>query len=232
MRFKDYLAEGNSKFDIEQFKKDCAFFFDQLDKEESHRAIPVFKHGSKNATSDWDIQQFRERDAPRDSPMALHNAVNEFYKKKFGFPFRNALFASGHWSSAANYGPVNYIFPIGKFEWLCNPEIEDLTGEFETAVDQIKHFHPEMLYDERVEAATEKVITTLEKSKKFYHNKDLWSCADFGSEVMIKCEKFYRFSEHGDAWKEVTAWFEDMANENARKRWEDVHGTRPWEDSK
>lgn len=212
MRFKQYVNQ--STLDIEQFKLDTAFFFEQIKKYPG-----LLKHGSKSLPTNFSISEFKEREGPRDSPNVLHQQVNELFKKKFGFPYRNGLFASGSWSQAANYGAVGMLFPVGKFEWLCSSDIADLTGHFEMKMDHIKHVDKEMDYDARSEMAVEQIIKELDKDVKWYHNEDLAFCIGLKTEIMIKCDKFYIMDEQGYAFRQVSDYMRELEDQHAKERY-------------
>jgi len=215
MKFKQFINES-SRFDLDQFREDTQFFFDQITP-----GTGFLKHGTRMLPTNFAINTFREREGPRDSPNSLHNEVNALLKKKFGFPYRNGLFTSGKWTQAANYGPVGVVFPIGKFEWLCNSEIDDLTGNFEMRMDHIKHVDKELYYDTRSEMAIEQILQELNSSTTWYHNRDLESCIGFGTEIMIKCDKFYIMDQNGDAYRQVQEYREELSREETKRRWEE-----------
>jgi hypothetical protein len=187
MRFKQYLQES-APLNLEQFKKDCAYYFSlKGDRYLHHAAQHVPDHA---------IIPFRERTGPRDSPTDLHDRANEFFKKEFGFPFRNGLFTSGSANNALLYGDqLGVVFPIGKFEWLCSPDFHDLTGNMEMHRDVVRNRDGEQDYD----VATEKAITLVMQDMNnaaWFHNDHFQECLKSNSEIMIKCEKFYIFNKN------------------------------------
>ena len=74
---------------------------------------------------------------PASTGLNLHNSTNEMFIERFGKPFRNAVFVVGNVKVADEYGNPYAIFPIGEFEYVWNPEIDDLFGyTSETSTDQ------------------------------------------------------------------------------------------------
>lgn len=85
---------------------------------------------------DYGIKSVRLEDRhPKDTPEEGHNALNQYFELKHGHPFRNGLFVTGSIMTADAYGEPYAIFPIGKFEYLWNPNIDDLTTEVYDYVD-------------------------------------------------------------------------------------------------
>ena len=205
MRFTQFVLE-KEQFDLEKFKKNCAFYLEQM---EGHNGY-LF-HGSKSTPRDYAMKAFVPREAPRDSPNKLHNEVNDFLEKKFHYPFRNGLFTTGRYSAALGYGTVGVIFPIGKFEWLCNTErqFHDLTGAYETNVDLLRANNPELGYDERSEQAADMTLAKLKASKMWNHNANLPHCIQSKNEIMIKCNSYYVFNYEGKTFQNIISPYTD-----------------------
>lgn len=197
MRFKDFLTEDEA-FDLEKFKKDCAYFFEQTDGK------AVMWHGTKNAPSDWKINRFTHRQGPRDSSRFLHDSLNKFFEEKFNYPFRNGLFVSGVKTVASVYGTRCAIFPIGKFYWLstANKSYADMTNVFTRFREKAKQSANEFDYDEIQEVAWELMKDKLQKLEWVY-NENLLYAIDSGAEVMLVCDKFYTFNFVGDTYQEI-----------------------------
>jgi len=184
--FKEFLSEGKD-FDLEKFESDCAFALEQLEGQ-------FLFHGSKSWPDDWDTRSWKPRSAPRNTPEAIHLAVNEFLEKKFHVPARNWMFASGDKSEAivysGNRGSVEVIYPIGKFQWLCCTDVRDLTGLWQRLVD--KGFD--------LDDGKEELLSVLEHSNwKF--NRDLIGCVESHCEIMFKCDRYYSFNYDGETFK-------------------------------
>ena len=88
MRFKQFINEDSS-FDESKFEKDCKYYLDMMGGTDQ-----FMYHGTKSPIISGNLVEFRPRSGPTDSPIMLHNAVNEFFEQKFKIPFRNGLFVT------------------------------------------------------------------------------------------------------------------------------------------
>jgi len=69
---------------------------------------------------------------PRDTPPEAHEAADNWFFQNFGISYRsNALFGTGSFNQAKEYGYVSAMFPIGDFNFCYSPIIDDLTGALE-----------------------------------------------------------------------------------------------------
>ena len=63
----------------------------------------------------------------KDTNPKIHNDLNDEFQRQFGYPARsNSIFCTGSDMTAESYGVPYMIFPIGKYKYLWNPDIEDL----------------------------------------------------------------------------------------------------------
>lgn len=187
------LFEEN-KFDLEQFKKDCAFYIDNLPDNKEQ----VLYRGEPLNNPDFEIRSFKERSGPRDSSLILHNTLNSVFKDMFGANIRNWLFTTGDLDEALQYSHaikgVLTIFPIGKFDWVCgiSPELKDI-AEWETEIYwKIKSQHPMYNVDMLHDMARKEVVKRIPELK-WLHNTNLPECIYSKNEVHIKCDKYYAF---------------------------------------
>jgi len=69
-----------------------------------------------------------ENRRPSDTPYEIHDLLNIFFKKKFGWPVRNGVFATSDSGEVEinDYGNVHYFFPEDRFKFCWSPEIRDL----------------------------------------------------------------------------------------------------------
>ena len=51
---------------------------------------------------------------------------NKWFEANLGHPWRNGVFCTGNYEQALNYGSLNIIMPIGKFDFLWHETIPDL----------------------------------------------------------------------------------------------------------
>jgi hypothetical protein len=69
---------------------------------------------------------------PRDTEPEAHGAADDWFLHAFGVRYRsNALFGTGSYRQASDYGSVFAMFPIGDFNFCYSPVVDDLTGSLE-----------------------------------------------------------------------------------------------------
>lgn len=193
MRFKDFLKEDddveNQVFNEEQFKKDCAYYIELMKGKKGYlyRGIEQKIDSIPSAS----LHTFKPRTEPVGSSKRLHNLANQFFEKKFGYPFRNGMFTTGSEIHTEHYGRPYIIIPCGKFQWLSNPDIFDMFAEFLHQRDLIKR--TDLDRKELYQHAEDITIELMEESPNWYHNKDLPECIASGAEIMVVCDKYYIF---------------------------------------
>jgi len=66
---------------------------------------------------------------PKDINKHLHDELNYWFERKFGWKVRNGVFVTSDIRSAKTYGGNVYIFfPMGKYEYVWSSKIDDLFG--------------------------------------------------------------------------------------------------------
>ena len=129
MRSKEFIIEGDVKKSallkiVELIKKDCQPYLQEAQPFTPENSL---LRGLGSSTQTFMKKAIRLDDRkPKDIPLELHNRINDFFDQKYGESFRNAMFCSSDYIQAENYGIVYYIFPIGEFKSLWNPNVEDL----------------------------------------------------------------------------------------------------------
>lgn len=176
MKISELFTEDIITFDEQQFEKDCAFFI-----KESH-GLKMYRGAQKDFPSGT-FRPFKKREDPVNSPMRLHDQVNDFFMEKFGQPFRNGLFATGDLGMARSYGHPYIVVPKGRFFWLCNTEIPDMT----------ESLYSEFAHEQGLEEyyAINKTLDAVEKSKKWIDSVDLKQCIESKCEIMLWCSHGY-----------------------------------------
>lgn len=198
MKFKQYLTEWSeyaSKLP-EVLKKDCIPYL----KSTSGKHPIVFYRGSKTSTTDYFKVKTRKNRIPKDTPLEIHNKINKLFKKKFGwFPRSEGVFASSGMDQAGIYSPygnISIIFPIGKFTFLYNNNVYDLTDELENTfniltTDYGKKGQKEWSVRKGINDDT--IDTTLQMIVNTYTNKNLHYISD-NTEIVFKCKEYYMVS--------------------------------------
>lgn len=96
------------------------------------KLIPLYR-GAKGKNTDGSLYPavvvpVRTDRKPLDTDVYYHDFVNDYFKK-IGSPVTrgNSVFASGNITYASHYGTVYLMFPIGEFDFMWSPEIDDFT---------------------------------------------------------------------------------------------------------
>lgn len=127
---------------------------------------------------------------PLTTNKAMHDAADEYFKKKFGVKFRSeSIFASRSTTLAKYYGDIYAIFPLDKVSFAWSEKVEDFTNDsLNYKQRKLGHASKEDLSPEQFE----KMMDSFE-----YHvNDDSLSEAFFkfrdfkGHEIMIHCDEY------------------------------------------
>lgn len=167
-------------------KKDCQPFLSQLDGAPMYRGLRR-KAGAHN--EDFLKKEVRIDRQPHLTRTENHEIIDGWMQRTFGINGRSAtIFCSGDDTTAYTYGNVYAIFPIGKFEFLWSPQIDDLFTDF-----------PRDLEDGDEDGIEE----FLENQN--YTDKNLAAAIKSSNEIMIQCEEYYALPMFAEDWnsKEV-----------------------------
>jgi hypothetical protein len=149
MSFKDYLTEevGNAELAKKLFKE-CRPYIEELRK---NKLDHFFYRGTNKKTNDLMKIKPRTDRYPKDMPQGVHEYIDNYFYRKFKWrPRSEGVFTSYRRSEVLNYGFAYIFFPIGKYQYIFSPDIEDLYGELDgnTIMDYIGEDEPsEYLYD-------------------------------------------------------------------------------------
>jgi len=202
MKSTDFLNEYDEQAWTEQewakivktIKWDCKPFLTQAKGK-------ILFRGLGYARDDFMKKTVRLSDrVPKDMPEEIHNKLNKFFVMKHGAPFRNALFLSGDNAQADEYGSLYRIYPIGNFEFLWSPAVNDLFSSWEDYAygwdaeygypeENLRDFHNEIL-------------------KNNYTTNDLAKAIGSGNEIMLRCKSYYAiddtsFQNLPENWQEM-----------------------------
>jgi hypothetical protein len=107
---------------------------------------------------------------PLSTPKVIHDALNNIFKKKFGWPCRDGVFCSYHQSGIGVYGKPYYVFGIGDFEYCYSEKIYDLWTDmthWTTKKDLMDYEHFDFKFSDYVES----VYTSIQPEHKEYLQK-------------------------------------------------------------
>lgn len=145
------------------------------------------------------MKQVRQNRKPVDTPLEVHELLDNQFKDKFGIRARsNSIFCyfkniNMVGSDSSAYGDPYYIFPIGKFKTIWSPHIQDLFDEIQTIFEH-KYFGD---FDKRNwsnirEEYREEFLEFLEM-KNYplrYTDKPIKGMRSENTEVMVNCKEY------------------------------------------
>lgn len=177
--FKQFITE-EQEFDFDKFLADCKPFFEEI-KGIDWRYLPY--HGTKNVPDDWRILKHKVRAEPRDTNRFIHDFVNDYLEKKFKWRAReDGIFVTGRYAVAAiYYGVATHIIPVGKYQYIWSPQIEDFTSWVQSFTDR------SMLKNELIELITSKL------NKLDFKTDDIKNALTTENEIIIKADSYYQF---------------------------------------
>jgi len=131
MKSNEFITEGKIESIeemIELIKRDCQPYLQQ--NSSALVETPLWRGiGTKENA---DRGEFRKKTVrldnrvPKDTPQDIHDELNYSLQKKYGHPYRNALFVTGSKGQTYDYGDTFIVFPIGHFEFIWHKDIRDL----------------------------------------------------------------------------------------------------------
>lgn len=123
MRLTHYLTENSDREDIiRRIQQDCQPFLKQFKgkKVEFYRGVK-----DHNYSTIFKRAHLEDR-KPRDLSVDEHDALNKAFIDKFGWPARNGVFTHRSPDKVTEYGEPNIFIPIGLFEYVWSPTVDDL----------------------------------------------------------------------------------------------------------
>ena len=164
---------------VDAIKKHCKPYLEVIDYDIS---IKRLYRGMRGASGPVVTGRVRLDDRnPTNTGTHVHQAVNEYFVKKFGEPFRNALFTSTDPDFAADYGNLFVIFPAGNFTFVWSEKIEDLFN-YEHVID-------EAIDDDRNNRGYKMVEATMDNYE--YRDSGFIPALNSGNEIMIRTPVYY-----------------------------------------
>jgi hypothetical protein len=192
----------DSKYDVmlmaffQKIKDDCQPFLKAINYDVKHYWLT---RGVNNSEEDFITRRVRLKDRnPRDTPYPVHQLLNDYFTKKFGEPFRNAMFATNSLEQATEYafgglteGERYLVYPTGNFTFIWSPEIFDLLD-----ILQYYNLHAACTAERAATPQFQETFNKLKTEKlSTYTNKDLKAAIKSRNEVMIRCIGY-----HGIKW--------------------------------
>lgn len=126
MRLSEIFVNDNDLSHIvSQIKRDCAPFVEVL---KQNHGRPLFRGSDTGRPEVGHMKLISPRleRKPKDTPADIHNFMNQLFVEAFGYPYRNGIFTTSSQSTAAAYGTVCVVFPIGELKFIWSKSINDL----------------------------------------------------------------------------------------------------------
>jgi hypothetical protein len=175
MRLNNYIVEEfQMDQTIESIKRDCKpwlyatkrcrqpFFFRGI-----QTPLGMGSFGRKKVRTDRKAMNMDFR---------TQQELDDLYEKKFGWrPRSEGIFCTSDYEEARSYGVPYFIFPIGYFKYIWNPNYEDLYTDWWT-------IFPEFRND--TNRKMEKIVDTTQ-------DKNICGASEAGVEVVIKCKEYH-----------------------------------------
>jgi len=158
MKFYNYINENIYNWEEvrEQLLDNCLPVLKDLKKS---RAGSFMYIGKKDKIKHYKIKKTRKNRKPKDTPYEVHEILDDLFYRKFGIKARSqTIFATGYIVEADQYGNVYLMFPIGRYEIIWSPDIQDLWGFLEDS-DLLDY-----LYDD-----TSNMIDSFEEDFEYDH---------------------------------------------------------------
>ena len=194
------LYESNSDLSLEEavkiFHDECKPFQKEIGFDGTFDFKPL-KRGMKNKPKLF-IGNVRPDRRPTDTPLPIHEFMDNWFYKKFGVKFRsNAMFVTKSQGSARLYGDVYIVFPIGEFKYCYSSTIDDLYATIANKIESklSSHYAPLtkekfndfLSDDDNLKFAIDIVEKILSDSK--YIDSDLEKVS-YNPEIMINCKSY------------------------------------------
>lgn len=114
---------------------DCCEFVNQL--KHCEEGSFLFRGYNKEIATFNEFTHNMDYRKPVNTPLEIHNKINQTFKNKFGWNIRNGAFCYGmnilkYEPFDLGYGTQYIFFPVGKFDFVYNPQHFDLYRYFST----------------------------------------------------------------------------------------------------
>lgn len=170
----------------------CRPFLEQIDMQPGKymmlRGMSDRSHPAPGLPDDVGIKYPRlDGRTPMDTPDEVHDLANVYFAQKHGHPYRNGLFVTGNNNTAQSYGKPYAVFPIGKFDYIWNENVNDFTTdaadyiiqEFEAAAER----GDDMWVDE--------MAKVMRDFGPYTDSTGMTKALAIGGEIMVWCESYY-----------------------------------------
>jgi len=181
LKFNKYLTENY--LSTEELKRTILIECSDIIKIYK-KAKSFLYRGTKIYPFDYIKKSSRLEDRiPRDTPIEIHNYMNNYFMKNFGWKGRNGVFASNN--DITLYGSdVGVFFPYNGFKFIYSSKIDDLTMYLELVNKK---------YDKFDNNKKQEIYKKLNEILITYTDKNLYKVLNHYNkiEVSFKCDYYY-----------------------------------------
>lgn len=217
MRFHSFVNEDtNTDQDlevIEMIRKECQPFLKDWKATGLQHNWSLLR-GLKEGKNLYYRKQVRQDRRPKDSDDSDSKVFDEWLFKKFGIHGRTqCIFCTSDGDDAGGYGPIYYVFPIGKYDILWSMKYRDVWGDIfnDPEMDPNLINHPGELNwldlsfigkrlnidimalspSEQQKIWVEERDKSMERIMRTYKKGDLKGALQSKNEIMVKCNEYF-----------------------------------------
>lgn len=180
-------------------KKDCQPYLRQVNHK-PFTMYPAYRGVSSSVTFGQKRVRLENR-TPSDTPVAIHDSINEYFSDSYGHPFRNGLFVTSNSHTASNYGKLYYVVPIGPVESLWGKGVADLFMVVDEVFDEVHKQHPHMDGTPENRNLVTNAMMKKVHNISWQHNKLLQGLSTT-NEVMLWCSRYYIINAEAMQYKQ------------------------------
>ena len=172
--------------------KDCKPYLQEFQKTKSDIFLMRAVTGNRGNTIQ---KKYPKVDRiPVDTPIEVHDLLNMLFKKEFGWPVRNGVFAANeYFDGFEEYGKPFLFFPIGKYKFVWSPEIKDLWMDVIQWKTEYYRRPQDIANDEEKLALWnfDRINVFQEEVVNKYKSGDLKGAIKSGNEISFNCKSYY-----------------------------------------
>lgn len=149
MKLQYLLEQPDPEYDkaVDLIIKDCQPFLEQINYKVKrlplYRGLKQIKRDDRGKFEEGLMlkRKVRKDRQPKDMSKQDVSIMDQVFVNHFGYPYRTqALFTTGSYNIADNYGQVFLIFPIGQFNFLWDKESGDMfEGDLHDHITDLRH---------------------------------------------------------------------------------------------
>lgn len=204
MRLMKFVSEGVSIHDTDEniaalIHKECSEFFKETN------GLRLFRGTKRNIAAFEKIRPRQDRQ-PKDTPQVIHEYLDKWFQKKFGWKARSeGVFVSPRSDQTEHYGAPYWFIPCNGYKYVYSPKIWDIVAELESVrlMDNYEgRRSPSDLWEEEDER--DQIMEDLLSS---YTNRNIKSISGLEYEVSFHCPNGYYLLNTGWMSARSTRYF-------------------------